>query len=237
MKPIPFRKQDVLDKITYALYRHQELMSAIFESKKASTDPKFLVHTSAEILSTVRECFDYLAQDIVECHILPFTTNRKLKQSHADGNLRVYFPYYESKANKVGTIFFELSTINILLYQALLEFTHSISSNTQIPNPLFSYKSLLDVKEMVNEKKHDKLIGVVSEADREYIVESSSKRTILPLSAQSGLFYFSVEPGAVVQKVSEYRFSFNNQEVGKFCLTATKTTEYVINDLYQAHFA
>lgn len=237
MKPSPFRKQDILDKIAYAIHRHQELMNALFDSKKASTDPKFLVHTSAEILSTVRECFDYLAQDIVECHILPFTTNQKLKQNHADGNLKVYFPYYESQVNKPSTIFFELSTINTMLYKALLEFTHSIASNAPIPNTLFTYKLLRDVKEMVNEKKHDKLIGVVSEADREYLIESSSKKMLLPLSAQAGWFYFSVEPSAVVQKVTEYRFSFNNQEIGKFCLFATKSTELVINDLYQAHFA
>ena len=237
MKPSPVRKKDILDKITYATYRHQELMNALFESKKASSDPKFLVHASAEILSTVRECFDYLAQDIFECHILPFTTNQKLKNNYADGKLKVYFPYYESQVNKPGTVFSELNTINALLYKVLLDFTHSIANNAPIPNTLFTYKILLDVKEMVNEKKHDKLIGIVSGTDRELLVESNSKKMLLPLSNQSGWYYFLAEPGAVVQKASEYRFSFNNQEVGKFCLFATKSTELVIKDLYQAHFA
>jgi hypothetical protein len=237
MKPTPSRKSDVLEKIEYALDRYQHLIDVLFESKKTSTDPKFLVHTSAEILSTIRESFDYLAQDIVECHIIPFSTNQKLKQDHLDGKLKAYFPYYESQVTKPSTIFFELSRINPLLYQELLGFTYSIAKGTPIPDTRYSYKLLSDVKEMVNEKKHDKLIGVVSEVDREYLIENNSMKILLHLVAQPNWFYFVVETGTVVQKVTEYRFSFNNQEVGKFCLYATKTTEHVISNLYQAHFA
>ncbi|MBI4641753.1 MAG: hypothetical protein HY731_13740 [Candidatus Tectomicrobia bacterium] len=212
-------------------------MNALFEAKKAAKDPTFLVHTCADIIATARECFDYLAQDIIECHIIPGTSNQKLKQDHAAGKVKAYFPFYASQVTKPGTPFFELSTTNASLYQALLDFAQSIANDASIPNTLFTYKLLLYVKDMVNEKKHDKLIAVVSNADREYLIENDSMKMLLPMSGQSGWSYFFVEPGSTVQKVTEYRFAFNDQEVGKFCLFATKATERVIGDLYQAHFA
>lgn len=234
--PAPRRKQDVISKLAYATHRHQELMNALFEAKKAAKDPAFLVHTCADILSTSRECLDYLAQDIIECHIIPVTTSQKLKRDHASGKLKVYFPFYESQINKSETPFFELRTINPALHQALLDFAHSIDNNASIPNTSFTYKLLLDLKDMVNEKKHDKLIAVVSEADNEYLIENDSMKILLPVSGQSGWSHFSVEPGSMVQKVTEYRFEFNDEEIGKFCLFTTKMVERIIGDLYQAHF-
>lgn len=235
-KPIPFRKKDVTDKLDYALDRHQELMDILFQSKKAASDPKFLVHTCADILSTARECFDYLAQDIIECYIIPSTSNPKIKKDHSSGKLRCYFPYYESQINKPESPFFELATASAPFYQSLLDFTRSIARNVTIPNTRYTYKMLLDVKDMVNEKKHDKLIAVVSNADGEYLIENESIRMVLPLQSQSGWSYFAVEPGTSVQRVAEYRFAYNNQEVGKFCQFATKATEHVIGELYDFYF-
>lgn len=236
-KPTPLRKKDILDKLAYSMQRYQELMNVLFEAKRESKDPAFLVHACADIVSNVRECFDYLAQDIVECHIIPFTSNNKLKQAHAAGKLKVYFPYYEAQLKRSDSPFFDLNTTNAPLYQSLLHFTQSIAINAVIPKTSFSYSLFLDVKDMVNKKKHDKLIAVVSEADREYLIENGSMKMLLPLSGQSGWSNFFVEPGTMVQKAAEYRFSFNEQEVGKFCLFATKATELVIGDLYQAYFA
>ena len=236
-KPAALRKPDVHSKLAYATHRHQELMSALFEAKKAARDPAFLVHTCADIIATVRECFDYLSKDIIECHIIAGTKNQRRMREQAANNLRAYFPYYDSQVSRSDSVFHELTTIEPPLYQALLDFTASIASGAPIPDTLFTYKELVDVKDMVNEKKHDKLIGIVSEADREYLIENDAMKLLLPMKDQKGWSSFAVAPGTQVSRVTEYRFAHNNQEVGKFCLFATKATERVIGEFYQAYFA
>ncbi|HEY9804057.1 MAG TPA: hypothetical protein V6D25_27245 [Leptolyngbyaceae cyanobacterium] len=234
--PTPLRKQDVLSKIDYAKHRHQELMNELFAAKNASRDPAFLVHTAADIISTVRECFDYLGQDIIECYILPNTSNQRIIQDYAAGKLRSYFPYYSSQITS-NSVFHELVAINSAVYQSLQDFISSVASNATIPNTLFTYQIFVDVKDMVNQKKHDKLIGVISNNDKEYLIQNENIKIVVPMSGQVGWSSFSVEPGLSVSRVSEYRFDYNNQEVSKFCLFATEATQHVIMSLYDKHFA
>ena len=89
---------------------------------------------------------------------------------------------------------------------------------------------------MVNEKKHDKLLAVVSAEDAEHLIESSNFKMILPIKDQKGWSSFMVEPGTQVERVAEYRFAYNDQEVGKFCLFAINATERVISTFYTNYF-
>lgn len=236
-KPQPKRKQDVATKLDYATHRHQQLMNELFEAKRKRRNPAFLVHTAADIISTARECFDYLGQDIIECYIIPNCKNQRLRADHASGKLKAYFPYYETQVIRADSVFYELNTIAPTLYQDLIGFTRSIGNRAAIPNTLFSYQILLDVKDMVNEKKHDKLIGVISEGDQEFLIENEALKLLLPIKGQSGWSSFSVLPGTVVSKVTEYRFEHNNQEVGKFCIFSTNATRQIIFDFYTRHFS
>lgn len=212
-------------------------MKALFAAKKSSSDPTFLVHTCADIISAARECFDYLGQDIIEGYIVPNTTSQKIKNAHANGTLKAYFPYFQGQLTKADSIFLELQPNTPALYQDLLDFTSRVAAGAAIPDTLFSYQMLADVRDMVNEKKHDKLLAVVSEADAEFLVENSTFSMVLPIKDQKGWSSFSVEPGTQVERVTEYRFAFNDEEVGKFCLFATNATERVIVALYTNHFA
>lgn len=236
-KPIAPRRADVQSKLAYAKHRHQELMNALFAAKKSSTDPAFLVHSCADIISAARECFDYLGQDIIAEYVVPKTTNAKTSTAYANGSLRAYFPYFKAQLIKADSIFHELKSHTPTLYQDLLDFTDRIAAKASIPDTSFNYQMLADVRDMVNEKKHDKLLAVVSEADGEYLIESSAVSMIIPIKAQKGWSSLVVEPGARVERVAEYRFAYNDQEVGKFCLFATNATERVIGSFYANHFA
>ncbi|HOQ42742.1 MAG TPA: hypothetical protein PK178_11350 [Smithellaceae bacterium] len=236
-KPVAPRKSDVQSKLAYAKHRHQELMSALFAAKKSATDPAFLVHSCADIISSVRECFDYLGQDIIAEYVIPKTTNTKTLTAYANGTLRAYFPYFQGQLTKADSIFHELKSHTPTLYQDLLDFTNRISAKATIPVTLFNYQMLADIRDMVNEKKHDKLLAVVSEADGEYLIENSAVSMIIPIKAQKGWSSFAVEPGTRVERVAEYRFAHNDQEVGEFCLFATNATERVIGSFYADHFA
>jgi hypothetical protein len=190
-------------------------MNTLFEAKMAASDPAFLVHTCADIISSARECFDYLGQDIIECHIIPKTSNQRFLQDHSAGRLKAYFPFYDRQVSRPDSIFHELEAIEPSLY----------------------YVPLVDVKDMVNEKKHDKLIAVVSQADQEFLIENPGIKIILPMKAQKGWSSFSVETGSKITRATEYRFAHNNEEVGRFCLFATKVTDLVIEGFYRDHFS
>ncbi|MFN9610621.1 MAG: hypothetical protein ACK546_00475 [bacterium] len=236
-QPAAMRKADVQSKIAYAKHRHQELMNTLFAAKQSASDPTFLAHACADIISTARECFDYLGQDIIAGHIALKTTNAKTSKAYADGTLKAYFPYYSGQLTKMDSIFYELKSHTPALYQDLLEFTSRIASKAPISDTLFSYQMLADVRDMVNEKKHDKLLAVVSEADAEFLIENSALKMILPIKSQKGWSSFAVQPGAQVKHVVEYRFAHNDQEVGKFCLFAINATERVVGEFYANHFA
>jgi hypothetical protein len=236
-KPVATRMADVQSKLAYAKHRSQELMKALFSAAKASGDPAFLVHTCADIISTARECFDYLGQDIIEQYVVPNTKNAEIKRAHVDGKLKAYFPFYEEQLTARKSVFFDLKSHTPALYQDLIDFASKIKSKASIPDTLFNYQMLADVREMVNQKKHDKLLAVVSEANAQFLIENPSFSMILPIRGQEGWSSFAVQPGTQVERVTEYRFSFNDQEVGKFCLFATNATERVILALYASHFA
>lgn len=212
-------------------------MNTLFAAKKAASDPAYLVHACAEIVATTRECFDYLGQDIIAGHIVPKTANAKTSKAYADGTLKAYFPYFAGQITKADSIFYELQFHTPALYQDLLEFTNRIASNASIPGTLFNYQMLADVRNMVNEKKHDKLLAVASEAEGEFLIESTAISMILPVKGQKGWSSFAVQPGTRVERVMEYRFAHNNQEVGKFCLFSANATERVVNTFYADHFA
>jgi hypothetical protein len=236
-KPQAIRRPDIQAKIAYADHRYQEVMNTLFVSKKAGGDPAFLVHACADIISTVRECLDYLGQDIIQSYIVPKTTNQRLLQSHSAGKLKVYFPFYDQQVSRPGSVFRELEGIAPDLYMALLSFTSSIADSAPIPGTLFTYRLLLDVKDMVNEKKHDKLIAVVSQSDQEILIDSPEIKIVLPIKGQTGWTTLMVEPGSRITRVSEYRFAYNDEEVGKFCLFATRATERVVEGFYRDFFA
>ena len=119
----------------------------------------------------------------------------------------------------------------------MLDFTNKIASKSSIPDTLFNYQIFDDVRNMVNEKKHDKLLAVVSAEDAEYLIENSNFKMILPIKDQKGWTSFMVEPGAQVKGVTEYRFAYNDHEIGKFCLFAINATEHVVNAFYKKYFA
>jgi len=235
-KPIAPRKSEVQSKLAYAKHRHQELISTLFAAKKSSTDPTFLVHACADIIAAARECFDYLGQDIIAQYIVPKTTSAKIVKAHANGKLKASFPYYSSQLKTDDSVFYDLKSHTPVLYQDLLDFANSIATKSPIPETLFNYQMLADVQNMVNEKKHDKLLAVVSEAEGEFLIQNSTISMILPIKAQKGWSSFVVQPGTHVQRVTEYHFAYNDQEVGKFCLFATGATERVVGALYAKHF-
>lgn len=151
--------------------------------------------------------------------------------------MRAYFPFHEDQLKKPNSLFHELTNTSQLLYTDLVHFAKSIANKDRIPDTLFESALFLELKDMVNEKKHDKLIAYVEESNQEYQIENEGFQIILPIKGQKGWTSFVACPGLKVTQVQEYRFQYNNTEVGKFCLFTHKATEFVITKLYMDHFA
>lgn len=238
--PIAKRKADVFSKLDYAEHRRNDVFAELLAAKREDRDPKFLVHAAADVVATARETFDYLGNDIFEQYIHPNTQNAKLKQSYADGKLNIYFPFYESQLTGAG-LFSELATIAPNLYADLLDFVRSAAQNLPIPDTWsFNYGMFKEIKDMVNDKKHDQLLSVVSDDNAEILVDvPGGMNGVFPLRHQKGWNPLKavVAPGTVMKPVAEYRFAFNDAEVGDVCLFAVKATELVMHRFYDRYFA
>ncbi len=230
------RSVQIKDKLDYAEHQRNQLMNSMYEAKKTRIEAKYIVHSAAEILSTSRECYDYCARDIVEHFIVQYTSNIKILSKYRSGRLRVYFPFYTNELKDSDNVFFELQYTNSGLYMHLVDLSQNIANNVKIKNTLFYYGDILQLKEIVNTKKHDRLIGVQSIPNQELLVESYGVKMLIPKKQQRGWNRFSVSSGSYISNVSEFLFEFNNKEVSDFCLFATHATRRVLNEIYRNFF-
>lgn len=211
------------------------MMDELFSAKKEARDPKNLVHAASDVLSNSRECFDYLGQDILETYILPLTSNRDILKNQSEGKVKAYFPFYESQL-KNKAVYAELRVTAPTLHQKLLKFATDIKGNCNIPNTLFSCALFEELRDIVNHKKHNRLIAVFSNNDAEFLIEQPGMKILLPRDKQKGWKSFSVSPGTQVSRVAEYRFEFNNREVSDFCMFAHRATEIITRKFYDEFF-
>ncbi|WEM43784.1 hypothetical protein PTW35_08400 [Photobacterium sp. DA100] len=229
------RKNDVLSKLDYASDRFNALMTELFTAKKEGRDPKSLVHAAADVLSNSRECFDYLGQDILETYILPLSRNKKILDNHSQGKVKAYFPFYESQLKK-NAIYAELRNTNPVLHQRLLKFAIDIKNNKRISDTLFECGMFEELKDIVNQKKHDRLVALISKQEAELFIEQPESTILIPRDGLQGGNIVAVNPGTKISKVVEYRFEHNKREVAEFCMFAHRATSIVVRGIYDDFF-
>ena len=226
------RFQAIRDKIEYAEHQRQNLMNALYDSKKESKEPKFIVHTVADILSSTIECYDYCAQDILQEKVINLTKNRNILDRHNKGSLRAYFPFYENELLNTKNPFSELRITEPLMHEYLVSLAKNIVSTNNIPKTLFKYSDIIRLKNLVNEKKHDRLIAIEANDNQEILIENPNMKIIIPIKEQKGWNKFQVSPGLNVSRVTEFRLEFIDEEVSKFCMFATGSTRIILEDIY-----
>jgi hypothetical protein len=229
------RLDQVREKIAYANHQRQNLMDTLFEAKKEKVDPEFLVHTASDIMSTSRECYDYCAQDILDIIIIPNTSNQRLIDRYKNHSLHVYFPFHENQLTNNHNPFFELRAISPDFYNYLITLAQNIETNKQIPNTLFLFGDVLLLKDMVNEKKHNRLIAIEKNEDQEVLVENPSMKMVIPIKEQKGWNRIQVSPGSNLSKVVEFRFEAIDKEIAMFCMFATESTRIILDDIYSKY--
>ncbi|MDD2307849.1 MAG: hypothetical protein PHP53_24310 [Prolixibacteraceae bacterium] len=229
------RLEQIRDKIKYAEHQRQNLMNTLFDSKKEKIDPEFLVHTASDILSSSRECYDYCAQDILSLLIIPNTGNQRLIERYNNNLIHAYFPFYENQLTNNQNPFYELRIISPEFYNYLVKLSQDIAANKEIPNTLFMYGDILLLKDMVNEKKHNKLIALEKNENQELLIENPGMKMIIPLKDQKGWNRIKVSHESNLSRVVEFRFEAIDKEIAKFCLFATGSTKIILEDIYSKY--
>lgn len=230
------RLKEIQDKLQYAEHQRQSLMNTLFVAKKEKKNPQFIVHTVADILSSSRECYDYCARDIIEEKVIPNTKNQIIIDRHNDGKLRAYFPFYRSELTNKNNPFSELDQIQPFFHNYLLDLADNIDAKNPIPNTLFNYGNIIRLKDIVNEKKHDRLIAIETNEDQEILIENLNMKMIIPVKKQKGWNKFQVSPDSDISRVVEYRLEYLDEEVCDFCMFATVSTKIVLEDIYAKYF-
>ena len=230
------RLKDIRSKLEYVERQRQTLMAALFDAKKKGEKPEFFCHTVADILSSSRECYDYCAKDVLEEKIIPNTSDNRLLSRFNAGKVRAYFPFYRSELENAQNPFYQLITIEPALYRHLLGIADNIASGVAIPNTLFNFSDIERFKNLVNEKKHDRLIAIESNENQEIIVENAGLKMILPVNKQKGWNRFQVSSDSDVSRVAEFRLESIDAEISMFCMFAQKSTEILLEEIYTKFF-
>lgn len=242
------RAQDIKEKLAYTLTKYKEIQAEISIAEERDTDVSFLGQKAGEIISGCRECMDYCAKDIADTYIVALSANSTLISKYNQGKLRAYFPFYINQLHNRNGLFYELRNTNSGIYSYLLDLAKRIRNDQLIPGTMIGYKVLLEINEMVNQKKHDKITTVHQKENSQTRVQfpGGGAVTVSPLFKINGDrpdFTQNVppmeivgSPGTNIKYVKEFRFDFNDWQLGRFCMHAIQGTNRLTNDIYSKFF-
>lgn len=221
------RDKDIKANLEYAKAKQKELSNLLFESRMKEQPINHIANLAADVLSNVTECFDYCAKDIYERYL-----SDKLNPKEKKG-LKVYFPFYENQ-----NFLTLLQKYKKPVYNFLLETIKKADKNEAIPNSLSRYSIAREVRSLVNNKKHDKVIEVNIQGSPDLLVESEHEiKMWMSIEEQQIPPGQGIEilPGAnkKAKIVPSYRLKENNQEVSGFCGSAIGNAEYILDAVYR----
>ena len=227
------RYENIIEKLDYAEEQRQTLMNLVFDAKVKRVEIKKIKHILGDILSSCRECYDYCGKDIIESQILSKTTDQELIDKYTQNKLNTYFPLYINQINGKKKIFHSLEQFNRPLYNHLIDLTKKISDGDVILNTLFNYKDIEKLKDIVNNKKHNDVIGIKNIEKQEMIFKNKEMQIVLPIKSQKGIKSLVVPKGTSVELVDEFIFEDNQMEITFFAMTATKSTRLILEEIYR----
>ena len=242
-KPIAPRKPGVIQNLDYADDRYQALSTRMWRAIADDLpEPKYISQEIGGILATTRECFDHLAKDLIEEILLPHTTD-SIRNEYNKGQKgkykSTYFPFRLGQIKSQSSNIFSLSSKHHPgLHVHLKQFIEAIDNDLCIANTVLRVRTLRDLVDIVNSKKHSTII--------EYKRRENEK---LFLRGQSGSYMFDKDfrnddpsfrvllPTDAKPKLApDYIFPFNNQDIMDFTKSSIHVTKMVMDIFYDAFF-
>jgi hypothetical protein len=235
-RPISTRKSGIQEKLDYAEAQHNELLSALFGSYETDQLPKFVSVRVEGILSNTRECFDHLARDIVEGHVLPGASAKFTSDFH-DGSFKTYFPFYPGQLKQKPWA--QLKTANRELFDALSGFVDAIEGGKKLGRTSHAVKDFRTVQEMVNAKKHSS-VTAYEPIPGAAVFHKGPAGSVLMSRDQAALPGLKVGAGFGGERpkvVPTFKFSSNGRDVADISLFAVFATRVVMDWFYESYFA
>ncbi|HZG29910.1 MAG TPA: hypothetical protein VE079_15760 [Ensifer sp.] len=222
------RQADVFEKLDYADQKGNELFDLIFTSGSENRTAKFIGSIAGDVLSSNREALDYIASDIVDQCIVPFdqdTANNRTK-------IKCYYPLYKAQLTKPSAVFQKLKAYNLQLHSRLFSIAASIENSVVRADTTLNYKCLRELADMVNQKKHDRLLAVTQKPGSTVYVKNDNIQMMFDLDQQKGINAFHVPDSYQHVLGNNYIFEYNKEYVLDFTMSCRSLTRLIAKDLY-----
>jgi len=237
------REKDIKGNLEFAFDSNRELSTLIADAQRDDKSIKYLSQKAAAILAAVRECFDYCISDIRDDY-LPNETQR------------VYYPFHPDTLQR-GKPLNKLESCNNALYLKLLSVASNIQARTIIQGTMCRYSDVRAVNDLVNHKKHDKIIEVceLGRSKSRFDFPNGQSMTATPMYpiGSDGLPDFT-KPGAVgpeawlstpgvkVTAVKDFYFDstgidMSRADIHGFCMTSITAARFILSEIYHAAYA
>ncbi len=236
--PASGRKAGIVQKLDYAETQQQELGQALFDSHKVGHElPQYVAQRAAAVLAEACECFDHLACDLIEHYLLSGNRASLRNQYEKRG---AYFPFYLGQLipGRPG-LFPHFRDVYRPIYDALRDFVRAMDQNLTLPGTSLQVRKLRIIRQMVNEKKHSRVLEYQAVQGERLFVEGENG-SFLFLDKNFRNDHPAVRialPEGQARRVPAYRFACNGSDVAETCGTAVHGTQMMIDRFYDLFFA
>lgn len=226
------RQRDIFEKIDYCNWRFTQFGNTIHDAGMEGTNVAHIGLMAADLLSYCREIFDYCALDIIETKVAP--KEPKIAKALASGSLRCYYPFYTKQLTDTNKPFSCLQQHDNRLYKKLTSIVNDIDTNQPCHGTLIKMSILREMSDMVNHKKHDKLLEVESKGGETLYHESNGFKVMTQMPNQGGMSLVAIHPGAKHKVGTNYVFEHNKKEIMKFTHECMTVSRMIMNEMYKS---
>lgn len=236
-QPTSPRFEGIKEKLEYADAQRVDLTKALLGSYEGDRPlPQFLRQTAENILAHARECFDHLGVDLIEQHLLPHAESEFVANYHS-GKAAHYFPFFMSQLNNPKNAFQKLRQLNPVVFSEVEKFIGAIDAKSVLSNTIFKAHDFRVLREMVNDKKHSRVIEYKVVADQNVYAKGPAGMVVMERAQFDvpGIRIGEAFGGRNPKLVPAYRFA-NGKDILDFCLFSTRATAVVMNNFYKKLF-
>ncbi len=236
--PSSARFEGIKEKLEFAEKQRMDLTNALFGAYEGDRPlPQFLRQTAEGILGHARECFDHLAIDLIEEHLLP-TADAAFVAEYHSGRSSHYFPFFGTQLNNPKNAFQRFEQVNPAVFPEVKTLISAMDAKAKLPMTNFDAADFRILREMVNDKKHSRVMEYQVVADQSVYARGPMGMVIMDKSQFSvpGMRIGGAFGGHSPKSVPAYRFA-NGKDIPHFCLFATRATAIVMNNFYVKFFS
>jgi len=244
------RLHDIERRLMFAWEQRKALSSLISRAKIEGSDVADVDQIAADVLSAIRECYDYCASDILDLDITPSISDTKVAARVASGKESFSFPFHANQFANPKPLMNELSSINGAMYAHLKSLAKAIQDDDVVPGMVDTFGCVVEAQQIINSKKHNRIQKVNTLIDTSSVIRlgdgyvemspiykmGGDGRVDFSIIKNNDASCFVTHGDAQAITAHEYRFALNNKEIDRFCSSFLWVTKSIIQDFYHRFF-